>query len=111
MILYQLWLARNNARDDAKVVELEVIVRRSTFLVNEWLEIQAHQHKISVPSEEKHGLPLEQGWCKVNVDGAFSTASGNGGCGVVPLQGKQLLPAHQIWLLPAHLSPPVRTGR
>jgi hypothetical protein len=27
------------------------------------------------------------------------------------LQGKQLLPVHQIWLLPAHLSPPVRTSR
>jgi hypothetical protein len=27
MILYQLWLARNNARDDAKVEEPEAIVR------------------------------------------------------------------------------------
>jgi ribonuclease HI len=83
MILYQIWLARNNARDEERVEEPDGIVRRSIFLVNEWLDVQAQKHKTSTNSEEKHWLPPEHGWCKVNADGAFSAAMGTGGCGVV----------------------------
>ena len=31
----------------------------------------------------EHWLPPEVGWLKVNVDGAFLSAAGYGGCGVV----------------------------
>jgi hypothetical protein len=40
MALYQLWLARNDAREEVQVSDPREIAKRSLFLVEEWAELQ-----------------------------------------------------------------------
>jgi hypothetical protein len=37
MLLYQMWLARNEARDQAHIASPNDLVHRSMFLVEEWI--------------------------------------------------------------------------
>jgi ribonuclease HI len=82
MVLYQMWLARNAARDNAQIEDPEAIARRSIHLVEEWHQVQ--ECKGAKPLVQKeHWRPPDQGWIKVNADGAMIQASGHGGGGVV----------------------------
>jgi ribonuclease HI len=82
MVLYQMWLARNNARHEARIEDPEAIARRSLALVDEWLAINLGTSH-AMPRVQEHWLPPEDGWHKANVDGAFVSSQGVGGCGMV----------------------------
>jgi ribonuclease HI len=106
MVLYQMWLARNDARDDERIEDPEAIARRSLALVEEWVAI-----KPGTPHEmqrvREHWLPPEDGWHKVNADGAFMSPQDNGGCGVVIRDHKGTFVAGECHFLPS-LSDPER---
>jgi hypothetical protein len=40
MVLYQIWLVRNEARDQAQITSPNDLVRRSMFLVEEWAALK-----------------------------------------------------------------------
>jgi ribonuclease HI len=82
MALYQLWLARNEAREESRILDPASIARRSLALVEEWLASVMRPQQSSTTQVE-HWLPPEDGWVKANVDGSFSANSGSGGCGVI----------------------------
>lgn len=82
MILYQMWLARNDAREDSKIDAPDVIVRRSLFLVDEWQGLKVSNSQIQERVVE-HWCPPTVSWFKVNSDGAYSEREGCGGSGVV----------------------------
>jgi ribonuclease HI len=82
MVLYQAWLARNEAREEEHIANPMEIVRKSMFLLNEWLEGKPSSGTPAVKMVE-HWLPPEESWHKVNADGAFSMDQGHGGSGVV----------------------------
>ena len=78
MMLYQLWLARNEARDEEAIDDPAIVARRSLFLVEKWLDVRANG--LSKPlTKKEHWFPPEVGWFKANADGAFVSASGHGG--------------------------------
>jgi ribonuclease HI len=82
MLIYQMWLARNEAREAVQIVALQDIVRRSLALLEEWVSVHGKPEHTSAKVREQWSPP-EEGWIKANVDGAFSSDSGCGGCGVV----------------------------
>jgi ribonuclease HI len=82
MIMYQMWLARNEAREEHSIDEAPNIVRRSLALVEEWINVTRKEKEAKQPAQE-HWLPPAIGWCKANVDGEFRLEDGIGGCGVV----------------------------
>ncbi|KAK1669337.1 hypothetical protein QYE76_057496 [Lolium multiflorum] len=82
MILYQLWLARNEVRDEVHIATPHAIIRKSTFLLEEWQGIRPARTAGSA-QVTKHWLPPEMGWTKLNADGAFSVKDGSRECGVV----------------------------
>jgi hypothetical protein len=82
MVLYQNWLARNEAREEEMIATPMQIVSKSLFLLNEWHESRPRSN---TPADKvvERWTPPEEGWYKANADGAFSTDRGHGGCGVV----------------------------
>jgi ribonuclease HI len=82
MTIYQLWLARNEAREEVAVEDPDAIARRSLYLVEEWRNLKSVPPTRRLRSVE-HWLPPEDGWCKANADGSFRMSSGAGGTGVV----------------------------
>jgi ribonuclease HI len=58
------------------------LARRSIHLVEEWHQVQECKGA-KPPAQKEHWLPPDQGWIKVNADGAMIQASGHGGGGVV----------------------------
>jgi ribonuclease HI len=82
MVLYQLWLARNDAREETRIIDPRQIAQRSIYLVEEW-RASREQLKPVAPRAVEHWLPPDGGWHKVNADGAYSAESHTGGCGVV----------------------------
>jgi ribonuclease HI len=82
MAFYHMWLARNDARETLMVEDPARIARRVLALSEEWWALKdPSSEKISRPTE--HWLPPEEGWVKVNVDGAFSKEGDAEGGGVV----------------------------
>jgi ribonuclease HI len=82
MLIYQMWLARNEAREVVQIVAPQDIVRRSLALLEEWVSMHRKPEHTSSKVREQWS-PSEEGWIKANIDGAFSSDSGCGGCGVV----------------------------
>lgn len=81
--LYALWLARNDARDGKKIEEPQEIARAVAVHMEEWQKVHGVQApKVKCYQHEKW-KPPEQGWVKVNVDGAMSKSGRGGGGGVV----------------------------
>ena len=75
MTVYQLWLARNYKRDTARIEDPQVIVKRTTFLVKEWMGLKS-------ASTGANGSPVLEQWCPPgegrhisNADGAFLQAA------------------------------------
>jgi ribonuclease HI len=82
MALYHMWLDRNDAREALMIEDPDRIARRVLALTEEWMALkESNSEKITRPAE--HWLPPEEGWVKVNVDGAFSKEGGSGGGGVI----------------------------
>ena len=82
MLVYNLWLARNEARDLRHIEDPKAIVKKTLAGVDEWLN--THKSASLVPTRApERWLPPEQNWCKVNVDGAFRPSENIGGGGVV----------------------------
>jgi ribonuclease HI len=82
MVIYQNWLARNEAMEDVKIEDPQSIARRSIHLVDEW----ANSRTVSLSEAHRvteAWLPPAAGWLKANADGAFLKESETDGCGVV----------------------------
>jgi ribonuclease HI len=83
MVIYNLWQARNDARESQLIADPTSVVLKTAAALEEWKEV----HKISShaagakPSEQ--WLRPELGWVKVNADVAYHSADGVGGGGVV----------------------------
>jgi hypothetical protein len=82
MVLYQLWYARNEARDLACIEDPEKTASRSLHLVEEWKSASAY-HAVQVQTRVDRWSPPEPGWHKANVDGATPLGGAHGGGGVV----------------------------
>jgi ribonuclease HI len=82
MVLYQMWLARNDARESRLIENPESIAQRAIQLMEEWHGLsEAKPAKIQAPKER--WLQPVEGWVKVNSDGAMAKSVLNGGGGVV----------------------------
>jgi hypothetical protein len=82
MALYHMWLARNDAREAPMIEDSDRVARRLLVLTEEWMApIEPNSEKIPRPT--KHWLPPDDGWVKINVDGAFLKEGGYEGGGVV----------------------------
>jgi ribonuclease HI len=82
MMIYKLWLARNEARESKQIEDPRAIAEKARAAVEEWASLQMKTPTSNIRSTE-HWLCPELGWVKVNVDGAFRTADSSGGSGVV----------------------------
>jgi hypothetical protein len=82
MTLYQIWLERNDARENKAIECPEAVGRRVVALVEEWQEVHAQVHHV-IPKPKERWRPPMQGWVKVNTDGAMVKSSDTGGGGVV----------------------------
>ncbi|XP_051197446.1 uncharacterized protein [Lolium perenne] len=82
MIMYQAWLARNDARDEVCIATPSVIVRRSLALLEEWREAQQSRIQLETRAVE-HWQPPAEGWTKANTDGAFLAREGVGASGLI----------------------------
>jgi hypothetical protein len=82
MTIYQVWLARNDARESKAIENPEAVARRAISLIEEWHELQAPK-TVKQPAVRERWLPPEAGWTKVNSDGSMARAGGMGGGGVV----------------------------
>jgi ribonuclease HI len=104
MVLYQTWLARNEARDEVRIEDPGAIARRSLALVEEWLAIKSGPRHEAQRVKE-HWLPPDDGWHKVNADGAYKASLGSGGCGVVIRDHKGVFVAAECHFLPSVSDP------
>jgi hypothetical protein len=98
MLIYRLWLARNDAREKENIANPEDIVKGSIAGVEEWMSI--HERKANVGSKVvEHWLSPDVGWHKINVDGAFRNAEKCGGGGVVirDCHGSFVVGAHHFF--------------
>ncbi|KAK1618647.1 hypothetical protein QYE76_024164 [Lolium multiflorum] len=104
MVLYQTWLARNEARDEVRIEDPGAIARRSLAMVEEWLAIKSGPRHEAQRVKE-HWLPPDDGWHKVNADGAYKASLGSGGCGVVIRDHKGVFVAAECHFLPSVSDP------
>jgi hypothetical protein len=81
-MLYNLWIARNDARETKKLAYLKSVAMKTIAGVEEWHNLHAPSTTMSAKQKERWLVP-DYGWCKVNADGAFHSATGLGGGGVV----------------------------
>jgi hypothetical protein len=77
-----MWLARNDARDLPMIEDPDRLARRIVLLTKEWFSLKEPGPGRANQSEE-HWLPPEEGWVKVNSDGAFLKEGGHGRGGVI----------------------------
>jgi ribonuclease HI len=82
MVMYQMWLARNDARESRKIDDPTAIANRAMSLLEEWNNVQCRPAPRSDKPKDRWTPPARD-CLKVNVDGAAAKASGNGGGGVV----------------------------
>jgi ribonuclease HI len=82
MVIYQMWLARNDARDSGLIENPESIALRAIKLMEEWHGLNdTKPTKVQAPKER--WIPPAEGWVKVNSDGAMAKSVLNAGGGVV----------------------------
>jgi hypothetical protein len=80
--LYHLWITRNNARDEPMIQSPELTAGRILTLTEEWRNLKTAKPR-QQSSGEGRWFPLENGWHKVNADGAYEATTGTGGGGVI----------------------------
>jgi hypothetical protein len=78
MMIYHLWLARNDARQAPISADPRSIVSRVVASVEE-LKASLNAPCQKTLTLKEHWLPLETNWVKVNTDGAFRLESRKGG--------------------------------
>ncbi|KAK1610099.1 hypothetical protein QYE76_033772 [Lolium multiflorum] len=83
MIMYQSWLARNDANGELRIATPSVIMHRSLALLEEWRDAQQTRVQPETRAVERW-QPLAEGWTKANTDGSFLELEGVGGSGVIP---------------------------
>jgi ribonuclease HI len=83
MTLYQLWMARNDARERELIEDPRITSRRTVALVEEWDEVNCKPSQLNRPRVVEHWLSPPEGWIKLNTDGSFRQESGIGGGGAV----------------------------
>jgi ribonuclease HI len=81
-LIYNLWQARNDARETQQLQDPAAIVRKSIAAVEEWHSLRARPANTATKPIMRWQAPSD-GWCKVNTDGAYKNAEGNAGGGVV----------------------------
>jgi hypothetical protein len=82
MVIYQMWLARNDARESKIIENPESIALRSIKLMEEWHGLNDTK-PTKVQALKERWSPPAEGWVKVNSDGAMAKSAMNGGGGVV----------------------------
>lgn len=82
MTLYQIWLARNDARDGKRIEEPSSVADKAWRFLEEWKEIKEPRSTIST-RPTGHWLPPEVGWIKANTNGATAMNLGVGGGGAI----------------------------
>ena len=80
---YGLWLARNEARDGKKIAPPHEIIGMVVSHMNEWKAVHTRDVHLAVPTVKEKWRPPEEGWLKINSDGAVSRDSNKGGAGAV----------------------------
>jgi hypothetical protein len=80
MVLYPLWLARNDAMDEPMIENPMKTARRCLVLTEEWL-LTNSEVTVKEARAVEHWLPPEPGWHKANSDGAFSISDAHEGGG------------------------------
>ena len=81
--VYVLWLARNEARDGIQIAPPLEIMERVVHLLHEWRGIHQPTVKESVVQRRPKWEVPEEGWIKINPDGAVSKFGVKGGGGAV----------------------------
>lgn len=81
--VYALWLARNDARDGKRIEEAVKVAKSAIHYLTEWNQVQ--EAKVSAPKakEVASWTPPEQGWHKLNVDGATAKGEARGAGGML----------------------------
>jgi hypothetical protein len=75
MLLYNLWQARNEARETERIEDPKTIAKRTVAGIEEWAQV--HTSKPGEPTRVvERWAPPSQGWSRINVDGAFRSAGG-----------------------------------
>jgi ribonuclease HI len=83
MMLYNLWQARNEARENEKLADPRTVAMRTIAAVEEWQIVHQKAPVAAVAKPMEHWLPPDVGWSKINADGSYQEAEGHGGGGVV----------------------------
>jgi ribonuclease HI len=81
MALYNLWLVRNNAREEEMIEHPNKTAARVLMHNEEWQALM--EAKTPKPAVVTHWCPPVAGWYKANADGAFSVLQENDGGGVI----------------------------
>jgi ribonuclease HI len=81
-MLYNLWQARNDARESQKLADPKSVATRTVAGIEEWKSAQTVAPSVSVNLNE-HWLKPDWDWVKINTDGAYRASEAYGGGGVV----------------------------
>lgn len=82
-VTYGLWLARNEARDGERIAPPHEIIATVVAHMHEWKEVHANQKQPATPQPRPRWHVPDEGWVKVNADGAVSRHGDKGGGGAV----------------------------
>jgi ribonuclease HI len=82
-MMYQLWLARNEARDGAMIEGPKSVARKTISPTEEWHQVHAKLQAVPIPRPRERWCPSGDGMCKINTDGSFSSSEKCGGGGAV----------------------------
>lgn len=83
MLLYHTWLARNDTKDGKSIEDARSLVERVWRLLDEWAEAHASPASTQGGRPPEPWCPPDQGWLKVNTDGATAKTDRSGGGGAV----------------------------
>lgn len=81
--VYGLWLARNEARDGERIADARNVAESVFRLVQEWKLVHEKIPKTPSSALAERWTAPEEGWLKVNSDGATSKHNERAGGGVV----------------------------
>lgn len=98
---YGLWLARNDARDGKQIASPHETMNSVATHINDWHEVHGRQPSEPRQKEMQRWMPPEEGWTKVNSDGAVSKQ----GEGVLGVELCYTITIERSWLPLAITSP------
>lgn len=80
---YELWLARNEARDGKRIAPPHEIMEQVVSHMAEWRAVHDDVKPPREQQSKQKWKPPEEGWLKLNSDGAVSRTGNKGGAGAV----------------------------